>query len=65
MWSREVPKWRIWALRNVDNWPELERRAIEGKLIWPRGNIFEKTEIKTAEVHELEEELLRLRTWDG
>lgn len=48
-WSYQVPVWRIWAFQNTEpkDWPELKRQAIEGKLIWPDGNIFEKTEVRT------------------
>lgn len=48
-WSFKITKWRIWAFENVDDVYELKRRAIAAKLIWPDGNIFEKTEIRTAE----------------
>jgi len=64
-WSREVPPWRIWALRNVDDWPSLERAAVLTGLIWPRGSIFEKTEIKSPEQRTLEAELLHVRDRDG
>jgi len=60
-WSITIPKWRIWALQNVDHWPELETAAIEAKLTWPRGSIFEKTEIKSREQRELEQALIRYR----
>ena len=64
-WSREVSPWRIWALRTVDRWPSLERAAVLTGLIWPRGSIFEKTEIKSPEQRALEVELLRVRDRDG
>lgn len=60
-WSVTVPKWRLWALENVDDWPKLKRRAIATGLIWPDGSIFARTEIKSARharaEHELEQRL--------
>jgi hypothetical protein len=49
VWSFMITKWRIWAFQNVRNVHELKKRAIEEKLIWNDGNIFEKTEIRTSE----------------
>jgi|SRR6185312_16245148 hypothetical protein len=48
-WSFKITKWRIWAFENVEDVHDLKQRAITAKLIWPDGNIFEKTEIRTAE----------------
>jgi len=64
-WSVATPKWRVWALQNVDNWKTLEARAVAALLIWPRGWIFEKTEIKSAEQRKLEADLLRYRDQHG
>ncbi len=49
VWSFMITKWRIWAFNNVRNVHELKKRAIQEKLIWNDGNIFEKTEIRTLE----------------
>ncbi len=49
VWSFMITKWRIWAFENVRNVHELKKRAIEEKLIWNDGNIFEKTEIRSLE----------------
>lgn len=49
VWSFMITKWRIWAFKNVRNVHELKKRAIQEKLIWNDGNIFEKTEIRTFE----------------
>jgi hypothetical protein len=46
-WSFAITKWRIWAFSNVDDIRLLELQAIIEKLIWKRGSIFEKTEIRT------------------
>ncbi|QDO94250.1 hypothetical protein FNB79_11965 [Formosa sediminum] len=46
IWSFMITKWRIWAFENVRNVHELKKRAIQEKLIWRDGNIFEKTEIR-------------------
>jgi hypothetical protein len=52
IWSFRITKWRIWAFENVRNVHELRQKAIEFKLIWPEGSIFEKTEIRSNEVKE-------------
>ena len=49
IWSLMITKWRLWAFDNVRNVHELNKRAIQEKLIWNDGNIFEKTEIRTRE----------------
>lgn len=49
VWSFMITKWRIWAFKNVRNVHELKKRAVQEKLIWNDGSIFEKTEIKTFE----------------
>ncbi len=49
IWSYMITKWRIWAFENVRNVHELKKRAIQEKLIWNDGNIFEKTEIRNSE----------------
>jgi hypothetical protein len=62
-WSFNVPKWRIWALERVDDWPSLERSAILAGLIWDEdtllGRIFARTEIWSAADQEREAELRR------
>lgn len=47
-WSFKITKWRLWAFENVDDVYELKYRAISEKLIWPDGNILEKTEIRST-----------------
>lgn len=47
VWSFMITKWRLWAFHNVRNVHQLKKRAIEEKLIWNDGNIFERTEIRT------------------
>lgn len=64
-WSWSVPQWRIWALRNVTDWPALKRAAVKVGLTWPDGNVFEKTEIKSDEQRELEQTLRRIRETEG
>lgn len=49
VWSFMITKWRIWAFENVRNVHELKKKAIQEKLIWNDGNIFEKTEIRNTE----------------
>jgi hypothetical protein len=50
-WSYRIVKWRIWAFENTEksDWHELKERAINQKLIWNDGSIFEKTEIRSRE----------------
>ena len=64
-WSYATPKWRLWALQNVDDWSELERAAIKEKLIWPRRSVFSLTEIKTSAQKTLEQKLLAYRDEQG
>jgi hypothetical protein len=49
VWGFMVTRWRIWAFTQVRNVHELKKRAIQEKLIWPEGSVFEKTEIRTQE----------------
>lgn len=46
VWSYFVMEWKIWAYENVRNVHELQRKAVEEKLIWDSGSWFEKTEFK-------------------
>ncbi|MRX67698.1 hypothetical protein SAMN06265349_10567 [Flavobacterium resistens] len=46
VWSYFVNQWKIWAFENVRNVHELQRKAVEEKLIWESGSWFEKTEFK-------------------
>lgn len=46
VWSYFVVEWKIWAYENVRNVHELQRKAIDEKLIWASGSWFEKTEFK-------------------
>ncbi|EDP97911.1 hypothetical protein U8527_18130 [Kordia algicida OT-1] len=49
IWSYMITKWRIWAFENVRNVHELKKRAVQEKLIWEDGSMFEKTEIRNWE----------------
>lgn len=49
LWSYFVMEWKIWAYENVRNIHELQRKAVEEKLIWDSGSWFEKTEFKNYE----------------
>jgi len=44
-WSISVPQWRKWALRKGIDEHKLQRWAVLTGLVWPKGSIFEKTEI--------------------
>ena len=45
-WSYFIPQWREWAHgRGVDP-DELQELAVQAKLTWPKGSLFERTEIR-------------------
>jgi|SRR5690554_1082393 len=50
-WSYRIVKWKYWAFSQIDtaNSIKLYTRAIEVGLIWPKGSVFNKTEIWTNE----------------
>lgn len=45
-WAVAVPRWRNWAIQHGCNADELHDMAVATGLEWPRGSIFEKTEIR-------------------
>lgn len=57
VWSLQVPRWRAWAYRAVQDIEALKRLAVQRQIIWPEGHIFEKTELASKA---LKEELERL-----
>lgn len=57
-WSIQVPRWRLWAYRQVEDIARLDRLAVEHQLIWPAGSMFEKTELMSSAVRA---ELKKLR----
>jgi len=54
-WSFMITKWKLWSFENVKDLDELKARAIQERLIWKDGSIFEKTEIRSK----IEKEKLR------
>lgn len=44
-WSLTVPRWRRWAVRRGADAEELQKIGARTGLVWPKGWIFEKTEI--------------------
>lgn len=50
-WSYKIVKWKILALSELDfeESKELYYKAINAGLIWPKGNVFNKTEIWSDE----------------
>jgi len=48
-WAFSVPRWRQWALNNGVPADELQKWGVITGLVWPKGFIFEKTEIKPKE----------------
>lgn len=53
-WSIAVPKWRVWAYKNVKKkeWEDLMWAAVDAKLIWTPGHPLEATEIRGEEATE-------------
>ena len=53
-WSFAIPKWRVWAYKNVakKEWEDLMWAAVDAKLIWTPGHAFEATEIRDEEARE-------------
>ncbi len=48
-WSFAVPRWRRWALRGGAEPERLQRLAAATGLVWPRGWIFGKTEMRVRD----------------
>ena len=46
-WSITVPRWREWARVNGADNERTQQLAVRTLLVWPKGWIFEKTEIHT------------------
>ena len=44
-WSVSVPRWRRWALGQGVDPEQLQKAGVRTGLVWPKGWIFEKTEI--------------------
>lgn len=60
-WSICVPRWRLWAYKRVNSITELKVAAINAGLIWPPGNVFERTEIVTSHLNDKLTELERTK----
>lgn len=45
-WSFYIPQWRRWALLAGADPEELQYLGECANLVWPRGSLFEKTEIR-------------------
>jgi len=43
VWSYQVPKWKIWAYKRVEDINELKRQAVESKIIWKDNSLLTKT----------------------
>lgn len=44
-WSIALPRWREWALRAGADPEETQRLAMNAGITWPKGSVFEKTEL--------------------
>ena len=51
-WALMVPRWRMWAWQRVDDLRGLRASAVRAGLIWPKGHLLEKTEMRTSPVKE-------------
>jgi hypothetical protein len=58
-WSFATPKWRLWAIRRVDNLYNLHIQAVRAQLVWPHGSIYEHTEFKSP-LHVLKEKHVQI-----
>ena len=47
-WSFQVPRWRVWAYRRVNDIEALKASAVSAGLIWPEDHFFQRTELRTA-----------------
>jgi len=47
-WSLATPRWRLWALANLDDasGDDFRREAVRQRLLWPAGHWFERSEIR-------------------
>lgn len=61
-WSITTPKWRLWALRRVDNLYKLHQQAMKAQLVWPHGSIYENTEFKSP-LHVLQEKHVAIHNY--
>lgn len=44
-WSLAVPRWRIWSLDRGADADTVQRLGVATGLLWPKGWVFEKTEL--------------------
>jgi hypothetical protein len=44
-WSVNISLWRRWAQRRGVDPTQLQEQAVEASLVWPRGHLFERTEL--------------------
>lgn len=64
-WSFSKPIWEHWAVKRIDE-SEIEafyREAVSAQLAWPRGHVFEKTELKSSE-HKLKDLKFAVQTME-
>ena len=45
-WSFVIPRWRQWALTNGAEPERLERLGVRMLLLWPKGWLFARTELR-------------------
>ena len=45
-WSYFVPRWRNWAHTRGADPEDLQALGVQANLLWPKGSVFERTEIR-------------------
>jgi hypothetical protein len=58
-WSFSLPRWRLWAYERVKSTGEVHSSALAVGLVWPRGSLSERTELRTAVMRQRQHELER------
>ncbi|MFD1257507.1 hypothetical protein ACFQ3S_11935 [Mucilaginibacter terrae] len=59
-WSKQTTKWKLWALKNVQNVHELRHRAKRAALLFDYGSLIDRLQIQSARERE-EWSLLQIR----
>ena len=58
-WSLVLPRWRLWAYERVPSTGALQKRALSVGLVWPRGSLMERTEMRSSAQRARQQELER------
>ena len=60
-WSWSLPRWRVWALENVEDLDAFISAAVAEQLMWPPGHLLEKTEIRSDALRRRERAIMQRR----